>query len=186
MKIFYWLVITTFIILGWLIGWVYAEDETVTPISSTTQQQADNPSSNATNTANANGTATKTTTVIVTEDIPGANCTCIGTQSTDGLTWPPRQNYCWDPATRKYRCEVKSGFASFQEILAAMIKWIVFISALLGVLSLAVLGVMWSLSGADSEKTKKVKWYFINILVGLTILFFFRYILAFLAPWIYK
>jgi hypothetical protein len=41
--------------------------------------------------------------------------------------------------------------------------------------------------GSDSEEyTKKAKWWAKNIIIGLVILFTFRYILQFLAPWIFQ
>jgi ABC-type uncharacterized transport system permease subunit len=58
---------------------------------------------------------------------------------------------------------------------------------LLGVLSLVGLGIAWSLAGGDDAKAKSsLKKWAVNILVGMIILFFFRYILQFLAPWIYQ
>jgi hypothetical protein len=57
---------------------------------------------------------------------------------------------------------------------------------LLGVLALTVMGILWSIAGADEPKVKAMKGWFTNIIIGLTILFFFRVILSFLAPWIFQ
>lgn len=58
---------------------------------------------------------------------------------------------------------------------------------LLGVLAVVGLGIAWAWAGGDDVKMKSsLKHWAINVLIGLTILFLFRYILAFLAPWIYK
>lgn len=58
---------------------------------------------------------------------------------------------------------------------------------LLGVLAIVGLGIGYAVfSGGDEEKTKMVKGYAMNLIIGLTILFFFRYILQWLAPWIYQ
>jgi hypothetical protein len=58
---------------------------------------------------------------------------------------------------------------------------------LLGVLGIVGLGIAWSFAGGDDVKMKSnLKTWGINILVGLIILFLFRYILQFLAPWIYN
>lgn len=41
--------------------------------------------------------------------------------------------------------------------------------------------------GGDSEEyTKKAKSWAVNIIIGLVMLFTFRYILGLLAPWIYN
>jgi hypothetical protein len=56
-----------------------------------------------------------------------------------------------------------------------------------GVLAVVGLGIAWAWAGGDDAKMKtKLKTWGMNIVVGLTILFLFRYILGFLAPWIYK
>ncbi len=58
---------------------------------------------------------------------------------------------------------------------------------LLGVLGIVGLGIAWSLAGGDDIKAKSsLKKWGVNILVGLTLLFLFSYILRFLAPWIYQ
>jgi hypothetical protein len=58
---------------------------------------------------------------------------------------------------------------------------------LLGVLAVVWLGIAWSFAGAEDVKAKStLKTWAINIIIGLVILFLFRQILVFLAPWVYK
>lgn len=58
---------------------------------------------------------------------------------------------------------------------------------LLGVLAIVGLGIAWAWAGGEDVKMKSnLKHWGINVLVGLTILFLFRYILTFLAPWIFN
>jgi hypothetical protein len=58
---------------------------------------------------------------------------------------------------------------------------------LLGVLSVVGLGIAWSFAWGDDVKAKSsLKKWAINIIIGLVILFMFRYILLFLAPWVYQ
>ena len=133
-------------------------------------------------------------TVQVTEKIPWAECTCIanGAQDTpagDGM-WPPKpwtwEAACGDINTRKYECKVEKWLGSFQSLIATIVRWFVNIVTLLGVLAIVWAGVM-MMFGSDSEEyTKKAKWWAKNIIIGLVILFTFRYILQFLAPWIFQ
>jgi ABC-type uncharacterized transport system permease subunit len=58
---------------------------------------------------------------------------------------------------------------------------------LLGVLAVVGLGIAWSFAGGDDIKAKStLKKWAVNIIIGLIILFFFTYILRFLAPWVYQ
>ncbi len=130
-------------------------------------------------------TPKKDSMVIVTEIIPGADCRC-------DVDWDPNYAQKWACTSktpvpeRKYRCYIPPGFSSFQMILAEIIRYVVYTSMLLGVLALTVMGILWSIAGADEPKVKAMKGWFINIIIGLTILFFFRIILSFLAPWIFQ
>jgi hypothetical protein len=138
------------------------------------------------------------TKVIVSERIPGVECRCIyGNATANDDQWVPLLNaVSADPwacsssvpvQKRKYECTVEGGLAGFQWILASIVRWFVYIVMLLGVLSLVGLGIAWSLAGGDDAKAKSsLKKWAVNILVGMIILFFFRYILQFLAPWIYQ
>jgi hypothetical protein len=94
---------------------------------------------------------------------------------------------CWNPATRKYKCTVTPGLSWFQTIFAEIVRTVVFIVMLLGVLAIVGLGIAWAWAGGEDIKMKStLKSWGINILIGLAILFLFRYILTFIAPWIYK
>ena len=57
---------------------------------------------------------------------------------------------------------------------------------LLGVMAIAGAGILWAWGSESEEYTKKAKGWVINILIGLVILFTFRYILSFIAPWIFQ
>jgi Type IV secretion system pilin len=150
-----------------------------------------------TTTTSANPTASTssdTTKVYTTEEIPGAKCTCVvvWTDTTNAqdarLSWSawPKSGNCNDPKTRKYVCEVGKWLTSFQNMFREITKWVVYIVMLLWVFAIVGAGVMWSWGSDSEEYTKKAKWWVTNILIGLVILFTFRYILGFLAPWIFQ
>ena len=123
------------------------------------------------------------TRVIVTEKIPGANCKCDVEGAGKG------KDEC-DPSVkveeRKYICEVGKWLSSFQSLLATIIRYFINIVLLLGVLAIVGAGILMSFWSDSEEYTKKAKWWAINIIIGLIILFAFRYILWLLAPWIYQ
>ncbi len=130
-------------------------------------------------------------TVIVTELVPWADCIC-GTKWTE---WKFESNWkvnesCSsniDVQKRVYQCTVQSWFWSFQKMFAQIIRWFIFIVMLLGVLGIVWLGIAWAWAGGDDVKAKwNLKKWGINIAIGLVILFFFRYILTIIAPWIYN
>lgn len=133
-------------------------------------------------------------TVIVTEMVPGAECKCIAEGAADNVpadgVWPVLPGK-WEAACatvekRKYECTIQPGLEWFQNMFATIIRWLINIVLLIGVLAIVWLGIAWSLAGGDDAKAKsELKKWAINILVGLIILFFFQYILKFLAPWIY-
>ena len=128
----------------------------------------------------------KPITVIVTEEIPWGDCKC--TARIDawvmGWWWPTS---CWNPATRKYSCTVQPGLVGFETTFASIIRYVIYIVMLLGVLGIVALGIAWTFAGWDDIKMKSaLKKWGVNILVGLTLLFLFSYILRFLAPWVYK
>jgi hypothetical protein len=125
--------------------------------------------------------STKTITVIVTEKVPGADCKEKKSSTGNNTTWSSSIQ------TRKYECTVKKWFTSFQLIMAEIIRWFVFIVMLVWVLAIVWLGIAWTWAGGDDAKTKtNLKKWAINIAIGLAILFFFRYILTLIAPWIYQ
>ncbi len=130
--------------------------------------------------------------VIVTEMIPGAKCTCIAINneildSKDSVAMANSDgNNCKNPQTRKYSCEVAKWLGGFQSIFREITRWVVYITMLLGVMAIAGAGILWAWGSESEEYTKKAKWWVMNILIGLVILFTFRYILGFLAPWIFQ
>lgn len=130
------------------------------------------------------------TEVIVTEKIPGVECTCIAQWETGpGGMWPPtpvNQDTCWTPATRKYKCTIKPWFSSFQESIQGITGWFTQIALILSVLVVVLLGIAWAIWGSSEEKVKFLKWWTINILIGIVTLFFFQYILVMLAPQVFK
>ncbi len=119
---------------------------------------------------------------ITSEMVPGADCVCIK----DGIPWAINVA-CPDSVTeRKYQCTTMKGLAGFQSVFAQIIRYVINIVLLLGVLAVTGLGIVWSFAGGDDVKMKStLKTWAINIVVWLIILFMFRYILMFLAPWIY-
>lgn len=128
-------------------------------------------------------------TVIVTEKVPGADCVCIqGVDAGWKIQYDATDLACrWAVTVRKYECTIETGLAGFQNMFATIIRWLVNIVMLAGVLAIVWLGIAWSLAGGDDAKAKsELKKWWMNILIGMIILFFFRYILQFLAPWIYK
>lgn len=122
---------------------------------------------------------------ITSERVPWADCYCY-------IGW----NKSWivneacktgTVAERKYQCTTGSWMAWFQSVFAQIIRYVINIVLLLGVLAVVWLGIAWSFAGWDDVKMKSnLKSWAINIIVGLIILFMFRYILLFLAPWVYK
>ena len=139
----------------------------------------------------SSSSASKTMTVIVTEEIPWAKCDCINdtniVKKDDEWNNMPAAMNCGNPATRKYSCEVKTWLAWFQATFAELIRYSIYIVMLLGVLGIVGLGIAWAFAGGDDVKAKTtLKTWWVNIVVGLTILFLFTYILRFLAPWIFQ
>ncbi len=123
-------------------------------------------------------TTRKEKTVIVTEKVPWVKCEEYKDGSNKTGSWV--QN-------RKYECTVGEGFTAFQWIMAEIIRWFVFVVMLIWVLAIVGLGIAWTWAGGDDAKTKtNLKKWAINIAIGLAILFFFRYILTLIAPWIYQ
>ena len=97
------------------------------------------------------------------------------------------ESQCGIMTTKKYKCTVQAGLSGFQAVFAQIIRYAINIVLLLGVLAVVGLGIAWSFAGGDDVKMKStLKTWAINIIVGLVILFMFRYILLFLAPWVYQ
>lgn len=112
---------------------------------------------------------------ITSEKVPGADCVCH--ENAD----------CTKVETRKYRCTTGTGLAGFQVVFAKLIRFVVNMTLLLWVFAVAWLGIAWTFAGADDIKAKStLKTWAINIIVWLVVLFLFREILLFLAPWVYQ
>ncbi len=127
--------------------------------------------------------------IYTTENVPGWNCKCwvMDAEWSFQDVALGSNGKCMTMQTRLYECTVQSWLGSFQEIFAKIIKYLINIVLLLGVLAIVGLGIAWSWAGWDDAKAKStLKKWGINIVIGLTILFLFQYILRFLAPWIYQ
>ena len=118
--------------------------------------------------------AASKSTVYVTEKIPGANCV------------PAEWSVESDITKRKYKCTIEAGFWSFQRSIQGITGWFTQIALILSVLVVVLLGIAWAIWGSSEEKVKFLKWWTINILIGIVTLFFFQYILVMLAPWVFK
>lgn len=143
----------------------------------------------------ANDDLSKPKQVLVSEKVPGANCKCAvkapqnDKDAVNGYKpWTAVECAKEIPIyERAYICEHGRGLDGFSQTFAAIIRWVVQISLLLGTLAVAALGVAWAVAGGDNPAYKEgLKKWLINLIIGLTILFMFRYILGFLAPWIYQ
>lgn len=145
-------------------------------------------SNGATNTqsSKSNWASTPTSqTVYTTEKVPGASCDC-GTVDANG-EFKKDGNVCLKVETRLYKCTVSLGMGGFQAMLKGILTYFVRIVTLLWVLAIVGLGIAWAWAGGDDIKSKsKLKWWAINIIVWMAILFFFEYILKFLAPSIFQ
>lgn len=140
------------------------------------------------------------TTIFVTEMIPGGECECVKKSTKDeegrNITGLERAERAADgkscaakipPQERLYQCKVEKGLKGFQGVIRVWIKWILNFATILGVLAIAALGVVWTTSGSENPEQKKfLKEWLIGLIIGLGIVFFFQFILRFLAPWIYN
>ena len=136
-----------------------------------------NEADKASDAASNSNTPSSPNKIFTSESVPGADCVCAPDAVCDGN----------EVAKRKYICTVPTGLAGFQSVFAKLIRFVINIVLLLGVLSVVGLGIAWSFAWGDDVKAKSsLKKWAINIIIGLAILFFFRYILLFLAPWVYQ
>lgn len=181
-----------------LTNWT-TEYQSVSEIATSVASQAGNSSKQneptvvASDPASGKSSDSSKITVITTEQIPGANCTCIAdwasrTEDVNGntLSQGSGEAACNNITTRKYSCEVTSGMTAFQGIMGTLIKWFIYIIMLLGVLAIVGAGIMMAFGSDSEEYTKKAKGWAMNIIIWLVILFTFSYILKLLAPWIYQ
>ena len=122
---------------------------------------------------------------IVSEMVPWAECFCYIDWK---VSWNKNESCkTGDITTRKYQCTTESGMVGFQKVFAQIIRFVINIVMLLGVLAVVGLGIAWSFAGWDDMKVKSsLKTWAINLVIGFIILFMFKSILQFLAPWIYK
>lgn len=121
--------------------------------------------------------------VMVTEMIPWATCDC------DPIKWSPSSGACPSSVKaeeRRYSCTVAKWLGGFQDMFREIVKWVVYTIMLLWVLAISWAGILWMWWSDSEEYTKKAKGWVMNIIIGLLILFTFRYILGFLAPWIFQ
>lgn len=144
---------------------------------------------------------TKTRYVLTTEKVPWVKCSCYN--NSDPAFKAKTNHEAWlaelmnweakscdrniQPYQKIYICEHGEGLQGFTNVFKGMIRWVLTISLLLGVLAIAALGVAWAVSGSqDTEYKTFIKKWLINLIIGLVILFTFRYILGFIAPWIFR
>ena len=120
--------------------------------------------------------------VFVTERVPWAKCTCAAKGGGEGEECTSNIKV----ENRKYKCSVEKWLTAFQEMFRSITRWVVYVTMLLWVFAIAWAGIMWAFGSDSEEYTKKAKWWVMNIVIGLIILFTFRYILWFLAPWIFQ
>lgn len=156
----------------------------LTSLAGNTASPTGNVPGNANQVGNSSSSPEWPTTVVVTEKIPGATCDCIA--QTTGNNLSASVTSCSDPKTRKYSCTVGKWLSGFQDIFREITKWVVYITMLLWVMAIAGAGILWAWGSESEEYTKKAKGWVVNILIGLVILFTFRYILWFIAPWIFQ
>lgn len=112
------------------------------------------------------------TTVTVTEKMPWMS-DCVGADN-QPIT------------TRKFKCTIKPGFGSVMEFLQGFIKYVTFITALVGILMLVVSWVQYSLAGADKSAADDAKKRIEKVIAGIVLLFLIAFILNTVAPWVYS
>lgn len=86
----------------------------------------------------------------------------------------------------RYKCYI-SASTGFIDFISSIYKYIFFISLVIGVLLMVVLGIGMSISGVGSEDVKnKAKSKIIDILIGLVALALIPWILKTIAPFFFK
>ena len=87
--------------------------------------------------------------------------------------------------TERYKCTI-SASTGFIDFISSIYKYIFFISLVIGVLLMVVLGIGMSLSGVASEEMKtKAKSKIMDILIGLIALALIPWILKTIAPFFF-
>jgi hypothetical protein len=110
------------------------------------------------------------TTVTVTENVPGANCSLSGGSGTNS----------------RYKCTVGKGFSSVMGMLSGIVKYGTFLITLIGILMIVASGVQISMGGIDASMREDAKTRITHVLTGLAFLFLVSMILNTVAPWVYR
>jgi hypothetical protein len=86
----------------------------------------------------------------------------------------------------RYKCYI-SASDGFVDFISSIYKYIFFISLVIGVLLMVVLGIGMSISGVGTEEIKsQAKAKIIDILIGLVALAMVPWILKTIAPFFFK
>ncbi len=110
------------------------------------------------------------TTYTANPDIENKNCILIS----------------WRGQTARYKCYI-SASSGFIDFIASIYKYIFFISLVIGVLLMVILGIGMSISGVATEEIKnKAKAKIMDILIGLVALALVPWILKTIAPFFFK
>jgi hypothetical protein len=116
--------------------------------------------------------------VTTSEKVPWANCKCVAEEkdSNGNCTWN----------VHKYECDVATGFWGFLWFMKGALKYITFITGLVGVLYIVVNGILYSMWGIDPSMMDTAKKRIIWTLLGLILLLLSGPLLNLIAPWVYK
>ena len=138
----------------------------VTPFLTTSVSYAAEDNNGSTcNSANSN-------CIIVTEDIPGANCTLVDSGKKD-------------VTNKRYQCPVEAGFGGVMSVIAKIIQYLTFLAVLVGIFMLVASGIQMSLAGGLSGAKEDAKNRIEQVIQGFVLLFATGYILSIIAPWVY-
>lgn len=113
----------------------------------------------------------KDITVIVTEEIPWAECKPQG----DGEREYPT-----------YECRIEKGTQWVFKVIWAIVKWFSYLAWLVWVVFIVYNGILYSMWWADQSLKDESKKRIIWTLLWLVLLFLSWPILQLIAPWIYK
>jgi lysylphosphatidylglycerol synthetase-like protein (DUF2156 family) len=116
--------------------------------------------------------------IIITEKIPGANCSEIDNK------WKPWK--AKEGETQMYKCKVAKWVTSVTQMLWKMIKYFTYIASLWWVLYIVINGVLYSLWWIEQSMKDESKKRIVATLIWLILLFISWVILNLIAPWIYK
>lgn len=117
--------------------------------------------------------------VSTSEDFPWLDCKC----DVEGKDkW--KDKCTWEVTA--YKCNTGTGFSGFLELMKWSLKYITFITWLVGVLYIVVNGILYSMWGIDPSMMDTAKKRIIWTLLGLVLLLLSGPLLTLIAPWIYK